>query len=263
MKNLAAILSCGILLFSCCSKKEQPADNSAQNESVIVKPSYAVDSLKVEDSVAVNPNLTAFFKKQILVFPTSDKALLDSIYSPANLKLTSYELDSLKAGLEKVKQNYFTDIKEDAKDWEYDSKRIWDENSAMKVVSHNGNLLTIQYSGGGFSGGAHGYYFENYKVFDLESKKVISLNDIFQNPKDAVWNDILMKNFTDKDQKEMLLEDKIAPNNNFYFDNNGITFVYNQYEITAYAAGLVYINLKFNDIKDQLKPEFLKKYNIK
>ena len=61
----------------------------------------------------------------------------------------------------------------------------------------------------------------------------------------------------------MLLEDKISPNNNFYFDKDKITFVYNQYEITAYAAGVVYITLNFKDIKDQLKPGFIKQYNIK
>ena len=48
----------------------------------------------------------------------------------------------------------------------------------------------------------------------------------------------------------------------YYFDKDKITFVYNQYEITAYAAGVVYITLNFKDIKDQLKPGFIKQYNI-
>ena len=60
----------------------------------------------------------------------------------------------------------------------------------------------------------------------------------------------------------MMIADKIQLNNNFYFDSQKITFVYNQYEITAYAAGVVYITLNFKDIKDQLKPGFIKQYNI-
>ena len=60
-----------------------------------------------------------------------------------------------------------------------------------------------------------------------------------------------------------MLVDKIELNNNFYFDQNKITFVYNQYEITAYAAGVVYITLNFKDIKEQLKPEFISRYKIK
>ena len=61
----------------------------------------------------------------------------------------------------------------------------------------------------------------------------------------------------------MLLVDKIAPNNNFYFDDKKITFVYNQYEITAYAAGVIYITVNFSEIKNLIKPEFLKQYKIK
>lgn len=250
----------GILSVS-CSKTENKME---QNDSVTEKPAFVVDSLKVDDSVSINKNLTISFQKKALLLPSiSDKTLLDSIYSPANLKAASYDVASLKSELNRLMQNYFAENKENSKEWSPDFKQIWNENSAMKVVSHNENLLTIKYFGDGFSGGAHGYYFENYKVFDLESKKVIGLTDIFKNPKDTVWNDILMKNFTNKDQKEMLLEDKIELNTNFYFDNQGITFVYNQYEITAYAAGVVYINLKFSDIKDKLKPEFLEKNSIK
>ena len=121
----------------------------------------------------------------------------------------------------------------------------------------------MQYAGNGYSGGAHGYYFESYKTFDLKNNKVISQNDIFKNPTDATWNKILQNHFDEPEQKEMLLVDTIEPNNNFFFDPDKITFVYNQYEITAYAAGVVYITLNFKDIKDQLKPEFINQYKIK
>ena len=92
---------------------------------------------------------------------------------------------------------------------------------------------------------------------------MISQNEIFKNPDDANWDKILKNNFVDKDQKDMMIADKIKLNNNFYFDKDKITFVYNQYEITAYAAGVVYITLNFKDIKAQLTPEFLTQYNIK
>ena len=133
----------------------------------------------------------------------------------------------------------------------------------MKLISNQDDVLTLQYAGNGYSGGAHGYYFESYKAFDLKNNKVISQNDIFKNPTDVNWNKILQNHFDEPEQKEMLLVDKIELNNNFFFDQNKITFVYNQYEITAYAAGVVYITLNFKDIKDQLKPEFIQQYKIK
>lgn len=263
MKNLIVAFSFGILLFS-CSKSGNISDNLKIKKDSVIQNEFVIDSLKIGDSVSVNKNLSAIFKKQILIFPlVKDKVLLDSIYSSASLDSKSYDANSLKSELNQKMQNYFSETKENSKEWSPDFKQTWDENSAMKMVSHNENLLTIKYFGNGFSGGAHGYYFENYKTFDLKDKKVISQNDIFKNPEDKFWNEVLMKNFTNKDQKEMLLVEKIPLNNNFYFDNQQITFVYNQYEITAYAAGAVSISLKFSDIKDKLKPEFLEKYKIK
>lgn len=260
MKNLFAIFSIGIL-FLACSKNDKKIDSSDINQTSDNKKEFVVDSLKVEDSLTIGKTLTASFREQVLVFPSiEDKVLLDSIYSATNIKADAYDATSLEAVIKQSMQKYFLETKESSKDWSPDFKQTWNESSAMKVFSHNQDLLTIKYFGDGFSGGAHGYYYENYKVFDLADKKVISINHIFENPKDAAWNEILMKNFTNKDQKEMILVDKIELNDNFYFDDQGITFVYNQYEITAYAAGVVNIYLKYNDIKDKLKPEFVKNY---
>ena len=133
----------------------------------------------------------------------------------------------------------------------------------MKVFSNKNDILTISYENDGFSGGAHGYYGITYKNFDLKNNKTIQLSDIFKDINKVDWNKILMKNFKNPDQKEMLLVDKIPVNNNFYFDSQNITFVYNQYEITAYAAGVVEISIPFSELKPYLKPEFISRNNIK
>ena len=48
----------------------------------------------------------------------------------------------------------------------------------------------------------------------------------------------------------------------FYFDKENLYFLYNQYEITAYAAGPVLIKIPFSDIKLMVKPEFLKRIAV-
>ena len=69
-----------------------------------------------------------------------------------------------------------------------------------------------------------------------------------------------MNNFLNGDlengQAEMLLVKEIPLNNNFYFDQENLYFLYNQYEITAYAAGTVLIKIPFTEIKPLLTPEF-------
>ena len=263
MKNLFVILSLGILVASCSKKNNKEINtNNSRNDSLKTEKAFVIDSVRVQDSLKVAKTLTLSFEKQVLVFPDiSNKMILDSIYKPANIVAEDYSKKSLTDILEKFKKEYLK--KDDSQDYMPDFKQTWDEVSEMKMVSKTDDLLTLKYSGSGYSGGAHGYYFENYKTFDLKNNKVISQNDIFKNPDDANWDKILKNNFVDKDQKDMMIADKIKLNNNFYLDKEKITFVYNQYEITAYAAGVVYITLNFKDIKAQLKPEFLTQYNIK
>lgn len=264
MKNLFVILSLGILVASCSKKDNKVTTEVSKSDSLVTKNEFVIDSVRVQDSLVINKNLTAKFDRQLLVFPSiQNKVILDSIYKEFKFDGTSYDANSLKAALMKQMQKSFADNKKSSEEWSPEFKQTWDESSAMKVVSHKDDILTLRYFGSGYSGGAHGYYFENYKTFDLKNNKVISQNDILKNPADASWDKILKAHFDEPEQKEMLLEDKISPNNNFYFNKYKITFVYNQYEITAYAAGVVYITLNFKDIKDQLKPGFIKQYNIK
>lgn len=261
MKNLIAILSFGILLFS-CNKTENKQVSTTKSDTLQTKKEFVVDSIKVQDSLQVAKTLTLSFEKQILLFPNiTNKTILDSIYKPANISSEDYSKKALSGILEKLKKESLK--KDDSQEYMPDFKQNWEEMSYMKMISHQNDLLTLLYSGNGYSGGAHGYYFESYKVFDLKNNKVISQNDIFKNPTDVNWNKILQNHFDEPDQKEMLLVDKIELNNNFFFDQDKITFVYNQYEITAYAAGVVNITLNFKDIKDQLKPEFITQYKIK
>ena len=264
MKNLIAICSIGILLASCTKTEVKTETGTPNSDSLKTKNSFVVDSVRVEDSLVITKNLTTAFNKQLLVFPSiKNKVILDSIYKEALVESKAYDKNSLQADLTRQMQASFTKTKEDSKEWSPDFKQTWDENSGMKVVSNRDNILTLLYSGGGYSGGAHGYYFESYKVFDLNKNLVINQNDILRNPKDVAWDKILKSHFDEPGQKEMLLEDKIYPNNNFYFDDKKITFVYNQYEITAYAAGVVYITINFSEIKNLLKPEFITQYKIK
>ena len=189
--------------------------------------------------------------------------MLGSIYSPSGIRLETYSKENIQKELVNQKEAYFSQGQEDAKEYTPDFEQTWEENSYMKVFSNQNEVLTISYENDGYSGGAHGYYNILFKNFDLKTNAVIQLSDVFIDVNKIDWNKILMKNFKNPDQKEMLLVDKIPVNNNFYFDSQNITFVYNQYEITAYAAGVVEISIPFPELKPYLKPEFISRNNIK
>ena len=263
MKYFFVLITITILTLTSCTKDQKapiPEENSTTLKSDS-KDLFKVDSVKVQDSTEVLKHLTLSFDSKVLVFPNiTSKALLDSIYSPVNISVQDYSKNNVLDALNKEKEKFYKENTENEEDWKPDFAQIWEQNSDMNLFSKLNNFMTIKYSMDGFTGGAHGYYNEIYKVFDTEKNSTLKLKDVVKNPTDKIWPKILMNNFLNGDlengQAEMLLVKEIPLNNNFYFDQENLYFLYNQYEITAYAAGTVLIKIPFTEIKPLLTPEF-------
>ena len=114
MKNIFAVLFLIFLAFFSCKKAENSnakTSEKAETKEVSVK-LLATDSIKTIDSSKLNENLTAIFISSVLVFPNlTNKVLLDSIYSPVNLKLKEYSKENIEAEIETQKNEYFADTK--------------------------------------------------------------------------------------------------------------------------------------------------------
>jgi deoxyribodipyrimidine photolyase len=75
--------------------------------------------------------------------------------------------------------------------------------------------------------------------------------------------DILSKLENKEDKRvDFIMQTLQTLNDNFYFDQDHLYFLYNQYEITAYAAGPVLIKVPFSAIQTILKSEFKKRLGI-
>ena len=268
MKNIVALSIIISFAFGSCDKQNNVPGNSTETSSSGSKVGkFLVDSINLNDSLKVDKNLTASFQSKVLVFPTiKNKALLDSIYAPKDILLENYSKANLTTALNKKKTEYYDEQKETLKDYKPEFAQNWNNHSDMKVISNENQFLTLQYTGDGYTGGAHGYYFENYKVFDLKNNKTVQLADVVSNQDSVLWDKILMDNFLKNDsengQAEMLLVDQIPLNNNFYFDKENLYFLYNQYEITAYAAGPVLIKIPLSDIKPLLTEDFINRQEL-
>lgn len=269
MKNISVIISVFLIVFSSCKEKKTVVEDTSQPEKAIpAKDAFKTDSVEVNDSLKVTENLMAKFKMKSLVFPNIDnKALLDSIYAGQNLNAQQYSETVLKVALNAKKDEFFSGTKESLKDWSPDFPQTWEQNSAMKVFSKLNDYMVVQYTSDGYTGGAHGYYNELYSVFDLNSKKKLQLSDLVKNTDAAIWARILMSHFLQQDlergQAEMLLVKDIPLNKNFYFDAENLYFLYNQYEIAAYAAGPILIKVPFTEIKPMLTTDFRARLNLK
>lgn len=252
-----------------CSKPESSAVKTVQNNDVEqVQPDlFKHDSLKVEDSLKVDENLTFSFKSTVLVLPNiTNKTLLDSVYVQEQIKLSEYSAENLRKELDSKKEKYFTDSKISLEEWKPSFKQTWNQNSAMKVFSKHNDFMTVQYSGDGYTGGAHGYYYEFYKIFDVKNSTTLQLSEVVQNRDPKIWVKILMNSYLSSEngqaQPNMLLVKEIPLTRNFYFDSENLYFLYNQYEIAAYAAGPVLLKIPFKEVKELLTQDFKSKMNI-
>ena len=269
MKNIFAVLFLTFLAFFSCKKAENSDAKTFEKthtKEVLAK-LLETDSLQTVDSSKITENLTALFRSTVLVFPNlTDKVLLDSIYSPVNLKLKVYSKENIAAEIETQKNEYFAHTKKSLEDWSPDFPQTWEQNSYMKKFSTLNDFMTLQYKADGYTGGAHGYYNEMYRVFDVKTNRQITLADILKVRDAKIWSRILMdhflKNDLDQGQAQMLLVKEIPLNDNFYFDQDNLYFLYNQYEIAAYAAGPVLIKIPYSEIKPFLTQDFRTKLNL-
>ncbi|WP_294241667.1 RsiV family protein [uncultured Chryseobacterium sp.] len=274
MKNTIALLAItSLLAVSACKKTENNTIVSGNTEAVEAE-RFTIDSVKINDSIKINDSLSVKYSSRMLVFPTlKDKTLLDSIYFTEK-NISDFSKNGLRNYLQKSKNEYFSQIRKDSKEWGSDLTfaQEWYEDRGMNIKSNSNDYLHIEYVWGSYSGGAHDNYGFSERVFDLKNKKRVVLKDITAMPVNKL-EALLMKNInrinsgtTDNkgevNNSEMLLVDKIPATENFYFDNKNLYFHYSPYEIAAFAAGDITIPVSWGDLKGTLNPEFMKRMKI-
>ncbi len=162
-------------------------------------------------------------------------------------------------------QSYRADMSEisrfDSMVMEYPYMYSYDQESSLRVVWNERNRLSVGYDVYLYSGGAHGNYGTGYLTYDLKKLKVLKLDDVFVPGFEESLSAELEKAVRHKYQigedqplSEMLFEDAISFNENFYLTGKGITFVYVPYEIAAYALGQIELFIPFAAVSQWLQP---------
>lgn len=117
------------------------------------------------------------------------------------------------------------------------------------------NYTVTDYS---YTGGAHGMNSETNYIFRLDNGEKVGIDDIFIEGNEDKLSEMIMAslkangNEGDKSAADYLLVKKIEPTWNFHLSGKGVTFIYNPYEIAAYAAGTIRITVPWKDMKDIL-----------
>lgn len=222
------------------------------------------------DSFRLKPTDThqATFSMDLILPKNDDAFLKNQIYK--YIKCDSidktYPYKSPKDLQEEMRKTFFDDYKSEITaayadpNFKGSETLNYASESNVLIVSNTGRYLSLGFNNYSYSGGAHGLYGTTLKTFDMQQKKLVTLQDIFKdgypNFLNAALTRACRRHFNLKSTmplSEVLFEDILVFNNNFAYTPKGLLFNYAPYEIAAYAYGEIELFVPFEEMKDFLK----------
>ena len=138
------------------------------------------------------------------------------------------------------------------------------ESTSLHILFNEKGLLSVGYGTYSYTGGAHGNHATSLATYDLRQKKALTLNDVFLPKYEKTINKALVnavrRQFDLKATEPLsnkLFENSVESTSNFCITPKGILFLYNPYEIAAYAYGEIELFIPFSEIKSVVNPKFL------
>ncbi|WP_316736593.1 DUF3298 and DUF4163 domain-containing protein [Pedobacter aquatilis] len=179
-------------------------------------------------------------------------------------------------GFKKIASAYFEDYKTQIKDQQKNAKdrgflqwMNYTNNSQQSIAYNDNDYVVIDFLADAYTGGAHGNYSSTMFCFDVKNKKQMVLSDVVKidsNTLQKIVEQNLRKNYNIKPSEQLssvLFDNFIKPNKNFYFNANGLAFMYNPYEVASYAQGQIVVFIPYSDLKAYLVPAFADRMKIK
>lgn len=140
--------------------------------------------------------------------------------------------------------------------------RTWFKEINLKVAAQSAGLVSFEHNVTDYTGGAHGNYGTYFYNYSLSKKRAFKLSDLFtgQNIEklNTVAENIFRRNeglskTASLDENYFFDDGRFRLNENFLITKNGLKFLYNPYEIKAYAAGTTELVIPYHDFDNLLK----------
>lgn len=172
-----------------------------------------------------------------------------------------YEGLSPKEAANKYESDYIADYMslENIYKEEPDNSGVWMNYEQIldnKILFNKNDFLCYGVNLYTFTGGAHGMSSTVFQVLNLKTATPIKLNDIFEDRNLDKVGELIKIALAQKLGYNAIskLEDDgyditaIIPTENFYINEKGITWLYNPYEIAAYAVGKSEVLVDYADL---------------
>lgn len=263
MKRIIPLFLLLAFLASCQDVKKGQSDN-------IVSPTW--DSLIYEKEYLYNDSLTDGPKYEIsfnILHPVGETSLDASIDSVLTKFLFSKNGVSMETAMHEYSDSLISSFKDEIAEF-YDPL---DEFSSRYQYSLEMKGSLVQGTKEGIAGycmeyytylgGAHGSYIVLYQNIDASNGRLLRASDVFDLSKTdeilaLIVNQLLADNncanreeLIEKTDILMLGEPYIS-DANFLILEDGVRFLYNQYEIACYAAGTIQTTVPFDKIQEYM-----------
>ena len=252
MKKYLFILTLAVFFCACEDWK-----NTGGNQT---EPSWGKATLCIENPIAEGDTLCYHIEFSLdTLAGESDLAkslsqvLRDSVlyktgYATVQETMTAYA-DSLEAEWKAEIAEWLADEPEYK-----DMLQYYYNIDGSLVETDNDSILSYQATTDCYLGGAHGSYVVEYYNFDKKTGKLLNIRDIVPAEKEKevlkAMEEQLCKDWEAEDLDDLKEQTGITVlgdlylTNNFLLKNDSIEFLFNQYEIAPYAAGLIDVTVK-------------------
>lgn len=238
-----------------------------------------IDSLKLDtviaggsDSLSVDVNL-----KVALRYPT-DPALQAVVMQVVG---GGVEAPSPREYADQLVRDYKNLVTTATADWkkyaEAEGESVgtphpYEAEESVEFAYEDENILSMQKYVFTYTGGAHGLSGTQNFVIDKKSRARVTEDQLFaggyQEELGRIIRAHLMKSYSAASQNEMNEKgffdfEKVAPNGNLYFTDKELVYLYNGYEIAAYALGPIEVVIPLEEVKGLLSKESILHQYIK
>lgn len=262
-----------ILILVGCTSKSTP-------EKKVLSSSYTLDSISAQKKVYVDDD-TLKQAMTLNLFLEYPKTLADStncskIQSLIGLIFLGKDSVNVfneilpKQAFSLLEKRYINEAHKYAEEWSLDEEPYVDFSEYYQDISTRidaiiGSIMVVSTTRSSYLGGAHGGYYVLYDNIDIKTAQIITEKELFiagseDEIASAIQRVISLRNESqNKDDRINLLLDleDVKSNSNFYFSNEGLVYVYNEYDITSYADGIQEVVVPYTDIIDLINDKYI------
>lgn len=258
------------MFFSCKNPSKKTGD-SIVFDSVIV--ARQIPLLETNDTTLPYSDVEIKFTYPIKFGNQEDLESLQKIFIGTFFNDLQYDSLTPQEAVDSYLKNYSEEYKSLSNNYYSDKQRLPDGDTPVwywyqlintnKILFRNDSLLSYAVEYYDYTGGAHGSYRIMYFNIDLVNIVTISEEDIFVPNYQKILTDKLLTQLMKKhgvSSADSLLTigffniDDILPNNNFWMNNEGIHYAFNQYEIAPYSMGVIDITIPYSEMSDIILP---------